>query len=385
MRAGSRSYSQRRTSSRSSSSQPKAVSGSGAQAVLHRQRGQGPRDLPGAGLGVCRRQSPGQGHRLVEPPGKAGAGQHGQHVPAARRKAHGGDVAGVPAKGGDVVPHPVKGFGRVQQGVVAGAVGAVLEGGQTVEAQQTQPVSHRHKDAAGPGGQLGAGHLPGGAGAVAAAVEIHHHRQLRGPVGGVDVQPEAVLGPHRHPVAGLQGQGSGGGAVQRPGPGRGVLGRLPPQQPDGRGGIGHSIPDKGPVGGLPALHLAPAGGAEGPPEGLRAGGGLGRELRRGPQAGRGEGARLQKAAPGKCIVHGTGSFLSDKLHIVYRVWARTQVRFGAKGADRKNVSTNPVPDACFLCAFLLYYPRYRGAALGVCPQWEDRFPPPRHGRIHGKR
>ena len=283
--------------------------GIGEKPVLHRQRGKGAGSLPGAGRGIGHGQPAREGDSFVEPPRKIGACQHGQHVPAARRKAHGGDVPAVPAERGDVLLHPVQRLGGVQQGIVAGGVGAVLKGGQGVEAQQPQPVPHRNKDAAGLFGQAAAGQLQSGAGAVAPAVEVDRHRQAGRAVGGVDVQFETVLGAGGHPVAGLQGHGAGGGAVQRAGPGGGVLRGLPAQGPRGLGAVGHPVPDQAPAV-LAALHRAVGGGADRPLEnGLGGRGVPGRARRqdRGRKARRRQRTGFQKAAP--CQIHVKFHFL----------------------------------------------------------------------------
>ena len=270
----------------------------GEQPVLHRQGRKGCGGLAGAGIGVGHGQTAGQGHRFLEPPGKIGAGQHGQHIPAARRKAHGGDVAGIAAEGGNVFLDPVEGPGGVQQGVIAGTVGTVLEGGQAVEAQQPQPVTHRYKDASGPGGQAGARQFLRGTGAVAAAVKIDHHRQAGGAVGGPDVQFEAVLGAGGHPVAGLERHGSRCGAVQGIRPGCRVLGRLPPQRSRRGCAVGHPVPDQAAFLQLLALDRTAGGGPEGAPQGRGRGvrlAGPGRQTAGQPR--RRQGSGFQKAAP----------------------------------------------------------------------------------------
>ena len=271
----------------------------GKEAVLHRQRGEGCGGLPGAGPGVGGGEAPRQRNGPLEPACKIGAGQHGQHVPAAGRKAHDGDVPGVAAEGGNVFLDPVQGFGGIQQGIVAGAVRAVLEGGEGVEAQQPQPVARRHKDAVCPGGQAGARQLLGGAGAVAAAVEVNHHRQPGGAVPGVDIQLQAVLGAGGHAVGVLESHGGWLGAVQGVCPGGGVLGRLPAQGPGRGGAVGHAVPHQASLlAGLAALDRAAGGGPEG--AGQRLGGAARPGLlgRNAPgQAGRRQDPGFQKAAP----------------------------------------------------------------------------------------
>ena len=270
----------------------------GEQPVLHRERSEGAGGLPGGRGGVGHGQPGREGRRLVEPPGEQRARQHGQHVPPAGRKAEGGNVAGVPAEGCDVLFHPVKGAGGVQQREVAGGVGPGAEGGQAVEAQQAQPVPHRDDDAAGLLGQAGAVHLQGGAGAVAAAVEVDRHRQPRRVCGGVDVQPQAVLAAGRRAAAGLQRHGGGGGAVKGGLPGGGRLRALPAQPPRRGRGIGHPVPDVYPAAEAAARYHPIGGGAGGAGGRLhrRRAGGV--RIQRAAQPGGGKGpARLEKTAP----------------------------------------------------------------------------------------
>ena len=151
-------------------------------------------------------RGPGQG----EPGEQAPAGQHGRPpeeagVLAVQTQvldgdgpgalAHDGDVVRVPAKGADMGFHPAKGGELVVQAKVPvpAVLGLYLFMGEIPQRPHPVVGEDRHGPPLGQGAAI-EGALPVEAGVEAAAVEEQDHRGSLGPVGGVNIQVQAVLG-----------------------------------------------------------------------------------------------------------------------------------------------------------------------------------------------
>ena len=166
-----------------------------------------------------------------------------------------GDVVRVPAEGADVGLHPAKGGELVIQAEVPvpAVLGLYLFMGEIPQRPHPVVGEDRHGSPLGQGAAV-EGALPVETGVEAAAVEEQDHRGSLGPVGGVDIQVQTVLGigevdalpvlplveePHRvlqmlmdGPVLGAAGAEAGG--VQHPVPAVHGLGVLkPPRLPEG--------------------------------------------------------------------------------------------------------------------------------------------------------
>ena len=213
------------------------------QTVLYRQRRNCPCDLAHACCLVGNGHAAGEGNCLLEASGKQRAGQHCHYVTTAGRETGNGDVVRIAAKLCNVILDPVQCLGDVQQGEVAGVIAAPAEGRQAVEAEQTQPVIQRDKNAVIPNHQLAAQNFLGVAGLVVAAVDKHQHRQLMSVGGGINIQLQAVLGADGTGTV-LIGDLTGSSAIFGFRPHGRILRCLPAQLSHRGCTIGNAVPHK---------------------------------------------------------------------------------------------------------------------------------------------